>query len=93
MRRLAFRSTVALATVLAFNLGVRAAPVSDDEGDTALVNQPAKPADSFGARMAHARASKGSGNAKGAKSGRHHKAKAAKSPRIPKAPATDGIGD
>ena len=89
MRRLAFRSTVALATVLAFNLGVRAAPVSDDEGDTALVNQPAKPADSFGARMAHARA------AKGPKSPKAKKVKGAKTkvPKIPKAPRVARMPD
>ena len=92
MRRLAFRSTVALATVLAFNLGVRAAPVSDDEGDTALVNQPAKPADSFGARMAHARAKKQTDGAK-VKHARKPKAAKDKAPRIPRAPRVAKLPD
>lgn len=73
----------------------RAPKSADDDADVSLVGPASGKAsgESFGARMAHARASKGSGNAKGAKSGRNHKAKAAKSPRIPKAPVTDGIGD
>ena len=93
MRRLAFRSTVALAVVLAFNAGLAAAPIqSDDEGDTALVNQPAKPADSFGARMAHARAKKQTDGAK-VKHARKPKAAKDKAPRIPRAPRVAKLPD
>lgn len=80
---------IALATVLCFNSGARAAPAPkcDDDADTELVSKPAK-SESFGVRMAKARAAKGA-KGKGAKA---HKTKAAKAPRIPKAPKipTDG---
>lgn len=80
-----------LALVLAFNSGARAAPSTDDSDDTALINSPAKPAgESFGARMAHARASNKAGGVKVKKARKPRAAKAPKVPRVPKAPA---IGD
>jgi hypothetical protein len=86
-----FRSTVALALVLGFNAGMRAAPVCDDDSDTALVNQTDKPAkESFGERMAHARAAK---ETKGPKIKHARKAKAAKAPKIPRTPKTARLPD
>jgi hypothetical protein len=87
-----FKSSVALAIVLAFNSGAFAhpKPPADDDGDVSLISSPAKP--SFGERMAKARASKGS-KTKTPKGAKHHKARAAKIPHAPKAPAIDQAGD
>ena len=80
------RSLVSLAAVLAFNAGAFAAP--SDDADVALIN-PTPKAESFGARMAKARAKK----SKTPKVPKAKKARAAKAPKMPKAPKipTDGF--
>ena len=69
-----YRSIIGLAAVLGFNMGLAAPPAcADDDPDVSLINQPAK-AETFGQRMAHARAAK---KAKGdAKAPRQRKPKA-----------------
>jgi hypothetical protein len=90
---------VTLALALAFNSGAFARPTADDDGDdTALIQDQAPKGDhaeSFGERMAKARAAKHK-KGEGAAAPKHHRAKkvrTAKTPRIPKAPAIAQVGD
>lgn len=83
--------TVALALVLAFNSGAFARPsASDDDADTALISQDAKPAkSSFGERMKAVRQAK----TPHAKKARTHKTKLGKTPKAPRIAKTPDIGD
>ena len=79
-----YRSLLSLAAVLAFNAGMAAAP-ADDEGDVSLINQPAK--ESFGVKMAKARAAKHKKDPAAVKAPKAKKARLPKAPRAPKIPA------
>lgn len=92
MRGYAFKSLVALAVVLAFNQGLRAAPSTDDEADTQLVN-PTTKTESFGVRMQKARAAKQKSGGVKTPRVKHAKAAKDKAPRIPRAPKIAKIGD
>lgn len=83
-----YRSLVTLAAVLLFNAGAFAGPEDNDQ-DVSLINQPAK--ESFGARMAKARAAKKNKKPAAVKAPRTKKVRAAKTPHIPKVPAIPGF--
>ncbi len=88
-----YRSIIGLAAVLGFNMGLAAPPAcADDDPDVSLINQPAK-AETFGQRMAKARAAKKTHGA--VKAPRGHKPKAVhdKAPQIPRAPKLAQIGN
>ena len=79
-----FKSLVTLAAILAFNAGMAAAP-ADDEGDVSLINQ--SKAESFGAKMAKARAAKHKKDPAAVKAPKAKKARLPRAPRAPKIPA------
>lgn len=81
------KSLIALALVLAFNSGALARPSADPDTCPLVSESGPAPAQSFGARMAKARAAK-------SKTPKAHKQKSAKTPRVPRAPkvpVADGI--